>query len=130
VSSNAWLELVWFGVLLAVNMQTSFLHPPFGFALFYFRSVAPSRETIDRMTGRRVAPVATGQIYWGSVPFVAIQLTMVAIVIAFPEMVLGSLDAGPKIDPTKIPDRGAADGALFAAADRIQTVFITRRHGR
>jgi TRAP-type mannitol/chloroaromatic compound transport system permease large subunit len=89
-------------VLLAVNMQTSFLHPPFGFALFYFRSVAPIRETIDRVTGRRVAPVTTGQIYWGSVPFVAMQLVMVAIVIAFPGLVLGSLDSGPKVDPTKI----------------------------
>jgi tripartite ATP-independent transporter DctM subunit len=102
VAEKLGIDLVWFGVLLAVNMQTSFLHPPFGFALFYFRSVAPIRETIDRLTGRRVAPVTTGQIYWGSVPFVAMQLVMVAIVIAFPGMVLGSLDSGPKVDPTKI----------------------------
>jgi len=83
-------------------MQTSFLHPPFGFALFYFRSVAPVRDTIDRVTGRLVAPVTTGQIYWGSVPFVIMQLAMVITVIAFPGMVLGSLDTGPKLDPTKI----------------------------
>jgi TRAP-type mannitol/chloroaromatic compound transport system permease large subunit len=102
VAQKLGIDLVWFGVVLAINMQTSFLHPPFGFALFYFRSVAPIRETIDRLTGRRVAPVTTGQIYWGSVPFVAIQLAMVAIVIAFPGMVLGSLDSGPKVDPTKI----------------------------
>jgi TRAP-type mannitol/chloroaromatic compound transport system permease large subunit len=102
VAEKLGIDLVWFGVLLAVNMQTSFLHPPFGFALFYFRSVAPIRETIDRVTGRRVAPVTTGQIYWGSVPFVAMQLVMVAIVIAFPGLVLGSLDSGPKVDPTKI----------------------------
>ncbi len=102
VADKLGIDLIWFGVLLGVNMQTSFLHPPFGFALFYFRSVAPIRDTIDRLTGRLVAPVTTAQIYWGSVPFVVMQLAMVAAVIAFPGMVLGSLDASPKIDPTKI----------------------------
>jgi TRAP-type mannitol/chloroaromatic compound transport system permease large subunit len=102
VADKLGIDLVWFGVLLGVNMQTSFMHPPFGFALFYFRSVAPIRETIDRITGRVIKPVTTGQIYWGSVPFVAIQLIMVALVIAFPGMVLASLDAGSKVDPTKI----------------------------
>jgi TRAP-type mannitol/chloroaromatic compound transport system permease large subunit len=102
VADKLGIDLVWFGVLLGVNMQTSFLHPPFGFALFYFRSVAPIRDTIDRITGRLVAPVTTGQIYWGSVPFVIMQLAMVGILIAFPEMVLGSLDSGPKVDPNKI----------------------------
>jgi tripartite ATP-independent transporter DctM subunit len=102
VADKLGIDLIWFGVLLGVNMQTSFLHPPFGFALFYFRSVAPSRDTIDRITGRLVAPVTTAQIYWGSVPFVIMQLAMVAAVIAFPGMVLASLDSGPKVDPTKI----------------------------
>ena len=102
VADKLGIDLIWFGVLLGVNMQTSFLHPPFGFALFYFRSVAPSRDTIDRLTGRLVAPVTTAQIYWGSVPFVIMQLAMVAAVIAFPGMVLVSLDSVPKIDPTKI----------------------------
>jgi len=102
VADKLGIDLIWFGVLLGVNMQTSFLHPPFGFALFYFRSVAPSRETIDRVTGRLVAPVTTAQIYWGSVPFVLMQLAMVGLVIAFPQMVLASLDAGPKVDPTQI----------------------------
>ena len=102
VADKLGIDLIWFGVLLGVNMQTSFLHPPFGFALFYFRSVAPIRDTIDRVTGRLVAPVTTGQIYWGSVPFVIMQLAMVASVIVFPGMVLGSLESGPKIDPSKI----------------------------
>jgi TRAP-type mannitol/chloroaromatic compound transport system permease large subunit len=102
VADKLGIDLIWFGVLLGVNMQTSFLHPPFGFALFYFRSVAPIRETIDRVTGKLVAPVTTGQIYWGSVPFVVMQLAMVAVVIAFPGMVLASLESGPKIDPNKI----------------------------
>ncbi len=102
VADKLGIDLIWFGVLLGVNMQTSFLHPPFGFALFYFRSVAPIRATIDRLTGRLIQPVTTAQIYWGSVPFVAMQLAMVAVLIAFPEMVLASLDAGSKVDPTKI----------------------------
>ena len=102
VADKLGIDLIWFGVLLGVNMQTSFLHPPFGFALFYFRSVAPIRDTIDRLTGRLVAPVTTAQIYWGSVPFVIMQLAMVGALIAFPAMVLGALDASPKIDPTKI----------------------------
>jgi TRAP-type mannitol/chloroaromatic compound transport system permease large subunit len=102
VAEKLGIDLIWFGVLLGVNMQTSFLHPPFGFALFYFRSVAPIRDTIDRLTGRVIAPVTTGQIYWGAVPFVIIQLIMVGLVIAFPELVLSSLDSGPKVDPTKI----------------------------
>jgi TRAP-type mannitol/chloroaromatic compound transport system permease large subunit len=102
VAENLGIDLIWFGVLLAVNMQTSFLHPPFGFALFYFRSVAPVRAQIDRITGRLVAPVTTGQIYWGSVPFVIIQLAMVGVIIGFPGLVLAGLDHGPKIDPSKI----------------------------
>jgi tripartite ATP-independent transporter DctM subunit len=72
------IDLVWFGVLLAVNMQTSFLHPPFGFALFYLRSVAP-------------ASVRTGEIYWGAIPFVVIQILMVSVVIAFPRIVTGNI---------------------------------------
>jgi TRAP-type mannitol/chloroaromatic compound transport system permease large subunit len=102
VAEHLGIDLIWFGVLLAVNMQTSFLHPPFGFALFYFRSVAPIREQIDRITGKLIAPVTTGQIYWGSIPFVLIQLVMVGIVIAFPGLVLASLDRGPKVDINKI----------------------------
>jgi len=102
VADKLGIDLVWFGVLLGVNMQTSFLHPPFGFALFYFRSVAPIRDTIDRVTGRLIAPVTTGQIYWGAVPFVGLQLAMVSAVIAFPAMVLASLDSGSKVDPNKV----------------------------
>ncbi|MBL8523593.1 MAG: TRAP transporter large permease subunit, partial [Betaproteobacteria bacterium] len=96
------IDLIWFGVLLGVNMQTSFMHPPFGFALFYLRSVAPAKEYIDRITQKVTAPVTTGQIYWGAVPFVVIQLVMVGLVIAFPQMVMVYKDDAPKADPTKI----------------------------
>ena len=68
VAEKLGIDLVWFGVLLAVNMQTSFMHPPFGFALFYLRSVAPSSEYDDRITKRRLAPITTGQIYWAQCP--------------------------------------------------------------
>jgi tripartite ATP-independent transporter DctM subunit len=102
VAEKLGIDLIWFGVLMAVNMQTSFMHPPFGFALFYLRSVAPRSQYIDKVTGKLTAPVTTGQIYWGAIPFVCIQLVMVALVIVFPEMVLSGLDRGPKVDPSKI----------------------------
>ncbi len=96
------IDLIWFGVILGVNMQTSFMHPPFGFALFYLRSVAPREAFIDRLTGKRTEGVTTGQIYWGAVPFVGIQLVMVILVIMFPAMVMHYKGSGPKIDPNSI----------------------------
>src|SRR5665647_2190826 len=81
------IDLIWFGVILGVNMQTSFMHPPFGFALFYLRSVAPREPFLDRLTGKRTDGVTTGQIYWGAMPFVVIQVIMVLLVILFPAMV-------------------------------------------
>ncbi len=74
VADKLGIDLIWFGVLLSVNMQTSFMHPPFGFALFYLRSVAPKE-------------VKTSDIYWGAVPFVGIQVLMVALIIAFPALI-------------------------------------------
>jgi hypothetical protein len=68
-------------------MQTSFMHPPFGFALFYLRSVAPNKPYKDHVTGKMTEPVTTGQIYWGAIPFVVIQVIMVALVIFFPQLV-------------------------------------------
>lgn len=73
VAQALGVDLIWFGVLLGLNMQTSFLHPPFGFALFYLRSVAPpSLKTTD--------------IYWGAVPFLLIQVLMVVLVLTFPKL--------------------------------------------
>jgi TRAP-type mannitol/chloroaromatic compound transport system permease large subunit len=96
------IDLIWFGVLLGINMQTSFMHPPFGFALFYLRSVAARERYRDRLTGRTIEPVTTGQIYWGAVPFVIIQLIMVGLAIAFPQMVLHYKGGGPQVDPSTI----------------------------
>ena len=92
------IDLIWFGVLLAVNMQTSFMHPPFGFALFFLRSVAPAKEYVDKVTGKLTAPITTMQIYWGAVPFVIIQMIMVGLVIFFPQLVTGGLDKKVKVD--------------------------------
>ncbi|SMH60559.1 TRAP transporter large permease [Azospirillum agricola] len=102
VADKLGIDLIWFGVLLGVNMQTSFMHPPFGFALFFLRSVAPKTDYIDKVTGKLTAKVTTGQIYWGAVPFVIIQLIMVALVIAFPSLVDAGLDRGPAIDLDKV----------------------------
>jgi TRAP-type mannitol/chloroaromatic compound transport system permease large subunit len=102
VADKLGIDLIWFGVLLGVNMQTSFMHPPFGFALFYLRSVAPAREYVDKLTGRRMAPVTTGQIYWGAIPFVVIQVIMVGLLIAFPQMSLVYKSGAPEIDVNKV----------------------------
>jgi TRAP-type mannitol/chloroaromatic compound transport system permease large subunit len=99
------IDLIWFGVMLAVNMQTSFMHPPFGFALFYLRSVAPRDFYIDRITRKRMPPITTGEIYWGAVPFVIIQCIMIALVIAFPAMVMHYKSVAPKIDPAKVEEQ-------------------------
>ena len=102
VAEKLGIDLVWFGVLLAVNMQTSFMHPPFGFALFYLRSVAPTDDYKDRVTGQMTAKVTTGQIYWGSVPFVVIQIVMVGLIIAFPNLVSGGLSKKAEIDTSNV----------------------------
>ncbi len=78
------------------------MHPPFGFALFFLRSVAPKVPYIDRLTGKRMEPVTTGQIYWGAVPFVVIQLIMVAIVVMFPNIVMHYKGSGVKVDPAAV----------------------------
>jgi len=81
--------LIWFGVMICVNVQTSFMHPPFGFALFYLRSVAPKE-------------VKSSDIYWGSIPWVLLQLVMVALVVAFPKIVTIGLDKPHGVDPSKV----------------------------
>ena len=126
VADKLGIDLVWFGVLMAVNMQTSFMHPPFGFALFYLRSVAPHSEYVDRLTKKTIAPVTTTQIYWGAVPFVIIQIIMVGLLIAFPNLVTGGIDNAVKVDVQSIQleappvtEQGApADGKEETEEDR------------
>ena len=93
--------LIWFGIILAMNLQTSFLTPPFGFALFYLRSVAARTDYKDRVTGETIPAVTTAQIYKGSIAFIILQLIMVAVVIAYPQLVSGNMEQVEKIDADK-----------------------------
>ena len=93
--------MIWFGVVIAMNLQTSFLTPPFGFALFYLRSVAAKVDYKDRVTGETIPAVTTAQIYKGSIAFIVLQLIMVAAVIAFPKLVIDGIDQGVSIDADK-----------------------------
>lgn len=102
VADKMGIDLIWFGVLIAMNLQTSYLTPPFGFALFFLRSVAPQSDYIDRVTQRAIRKVTTPQIYSGSIAFVLLQLLMVGVLLARPDLVTGQLDSGPKIDARSV----------------------------
>jgi tripartite ATP-independent transporter DctM subunit len=88
VASKLGIDLVWFGVLLCVNMQTSFMHPPFGFALFYLRGIAPPE-------------VKSSDIYWGAMPWVFMQIILVVIVIYWPGLVTYWIDTSV-VDTTNV----------------------------
>ena len=98
VAAKLGIDLVWFGVLLCVNMQTSFMHPPFGFALFYLRGIADSLYKDKRID----KPVKSSDIYLGAIPWVGMQLILVAIVIFVPQTVTVFLPKEEKIDTEKI----------------------------
>ena len=101
VADKLGIDLIWFGVILAMNLQTSFLTPPFGFALFYLRSVAAKVDYRDRVTGVTIPAVTTAQIYKGSIAFIILQLCMVATVVAFPELVSSGIVKTETIDADK-----------------------------
>jgi tripartite ATP-independent transporter DctM subunit len=83
------IDLIWFGVLICANIQTSFMHPPFGFALFYLRGIAPPS-------------VKSSDIYWGAIPWVVLQVILVVIVIFWPGSVTYWLSRGTGVDPSKV----------------------------
>ena len=128
VADKLGIDLIWFGVLLGVNMQTSFMHPPFGFALFYLRSVAPTKDYLDRVSKKIIKGITTGQIYWGAVPFVIIQVIMVSLVIAFPQMVMVYKAGEKKLDlkqiqivvPDEQPGGGPSDKSQPSAGRQQQ----------
>ncbi len=111
VAEKLGIDLVWFGIILGMNLQTSFLTPPFGFALFYMRSVAPDRPYTDKVTGKVLAGIKTTDIYRGAVAFILLQIIMIIVVVAFPHLSITA--AGPKVDPNsidiQIPFGGAPD---------------------
>ena len=86
------INLIWFGVLIGANVQTSFMHPPFGFALFYVRGIAPPS-------------VKSSDIYLGAIPWVVLQVILVIILIAFPKTVTFLLDPKVKVDPAKVEEQ-------------------------
>jgi tripartite ATP-independent transporter DctM subunit len=98
VADKMGIDLVWFGVMLCVNMQTSFMHPPFGFALFYLRGIADTLLKDQRIP----RPVPSSDIYWGALPWVAMQLILVVIVIFVPKSVTLFLDKPQKFDLDKV----------------------------
>jgi TRAP-type mannitol/chloroaromatic compound transport system permease large subunit len=102
VAENMGINLIWFGIILAMTLQTSFLTPPFGFALFYLRSVAARKDYTDRVTNQRISAITTGQIYKGSIAFIVLQLVMVGVIIAFPNLVIGNLQRGPTLDADQV----------------------------
>ena len=111
VADKMGIDLVWFGVMLCVNMQTSFMHPPFGFALFYLRGIS---DTLFK-NGALPRRVLSSDIYLGSIPWVVMQLILVAIVIFFPVTVTAFLDKAEAVDMDKATemlqgiDAGQAD---------------------
>jgi TRAP-type mannitol/chloroaromatic compound transport system permease large subunit len=105
VADKMGIDLIWFGVIIAMNLQTSFLTPPFGFALFYLRSVAPKADYLDRITNKRIPAVSTPQIYKGSIAFIIIQLIMVAMIITFPQLVTGGIKQQDKLSADEVMQR-------------------------
>jgi len=122
VAHKLGIDLVWFGVLLCVNMQTSFMHPPFGFALFYLRGIA---DQIHK-SGAIAKPIQSRDIYLGAIPWVVMQLMLVAVVIFWPQSVTYWLDKEEVVDVDKVkidmpvdetaPPEGPADAASDAAS--------------
>jgi len=97
--------MIWFGVIIAMNLQTSFLTPPFGFALFYLRSVAAKFDYKDRVTGATIPAVKTSEIYKGSIAFICLQLIMVAAVMAFPSLVTGGIEKVEKLNADQVMEQ-------------------------
>ncbi|WP_425453179.1 TRAP transporter large permease [Bosea caraganae] len=91
VATKLGIDLIWFGLLICANIQTAFMHPPFGFALFYLRGIAPKE-------------IKTSDIYMGSIPWIVLQLMLVALMIIFPQIVTYFLDTPVTMDPSKVND--------------------------
>jgi tripartite ATP-independent transporter DctM subunit len=118
VADKLGIDLIWFGVLLGAVLQTSFMHPPFGFALFYLRGVAPKE-------------VKSADIYWGAIPWVGLQLLLVAVIIAWPGLVTGFLDkpqaGGTAPVETSAPaDPGAAPPQQNDDSSEIEKLYKSR----
>ena len=119
VAEKLGIDLIWFGVMICVNMQTSFMHPPFGFALFYLRGIS---DTLFK-NGSLPRKVQSRDIYIGAIPWVVLQLMLVAVVIAFPQTVTAFLDKPKVLDLDRATEQlqqmEGGSGADAAAADAV-----------
>ena len=113
VADKLGIDLIWFGVLLCVNMQTSFMHPPFGFALFYLRGIADTLYKEKRIPNR----IKSSDIYLGAMPWVVMQLLLVAIVIFVPQTVTAFLDKPDVVDPDTVKIEIPVNGSFGALPD-------------
>jgi hypothetical protein len=104
-----------------MNLQTSFLTPPFGFALFYLRSVAAKFDYKDRVTGQLIPSVKTSEIYKGSIAFIILQLIMVVSVIAFPVLVTGGMSKDKDLSAEQIMQQLEMPPAADAADPTADT---------
>jgi tripartite ATP-independent transporter DctM subunit len=127
IATKLGIDLIWFGVLVGINLQTSFMTPPFGFSLFYLRSVAPAEDHADAVTGQPIKGVSTGDIYLGALPFVAVQVLMMGLIIAFPALVLGDAADTQAMDRPAIEqqlrDMGRRPGQRDEPVDPMQMLL-------
>ncbi|SDD15543.1 TRAP transporter, DctM subunit [Variovorax sp. CF079] len=123
VAAKLGIDMVWFGVLLCVNMQTSFMHPPFGFALFYLRGIA------DTLFKNNALPrkIDSRDIYLGAIPWVGLQLLLVAIVIFFPQAVTVFLDKKIEVDVDKVQLEMPADSQGPGSSINMEDPFGTQK---
>jgi tripartite ATP-independent transporter DctM subunit len=125
VANKLGIDLVWFGVLLCVNMQTSFMHPPFGFALFYLRGIS---DTLFK-EGRIAKPISSKDIYMGAIPWVIMQLVLVVVVILVPQSVTLFLDKEEKIDLDKVVIEMPEDTSNQASPDALNPLEQSANEG-
>ncbi len=131
VAEKLGIDLIWFGIILGINLQTSFLTPPFGFALFYLRSIAPKKEWFDKISGRMIPGVKTLEIYKGALPYIIIQFVIIIVVIMFPGLVTHYKGNKPPVDINtiviKVPSFGGAldNGGSFSLPGSLQLPTIT-----
>jgi TRAP-type mannitol/chloroaromatic compound transport system permease large subunit len=126
VAEKMGIDLIWFGVIIAMNLQTSFLTPPFGFALFYLRSVAAKADYKDRVTGEMIPAITTTQIYKGSIAFIILQLIMVAVVMMYPGLVVDNLKKPTTADPGTLEIKTDAPPPVKSEED-VMKLFEQKR---
>jgi TRAP-type mannitol/chloroaromatic compound transport system permease large subunit len=117
IAAKMGIDLIWFGVMLCVNMQTSFMHPPFGFALFYLQGISDTLYKEKRIPFK----VKSSDIYWGAIPWVVLQLVLVAIVVAWPSLVTSMLPTASTVDPSKVEIKLEGDAPTAPISETPKT---------